>query len=84
MPLDQPYIVLNSYTPHPPPPQEKKLKKFLLVYAIGGFHSILIHRQILGGHLYAYYCFMPCGSEQISLNCIFFQANISLISIMNI
>ena len=30
------------------------------------------------------YCFMPCASEKISLNCIYFQANISVISIMNI
>ena len=29
--------------------------------------SILIHGQTLGGQLYAYYCFTPCGSEQISL-----------------
>ena len=57
---------------------------YLSVKAIGGFHSILTHRYTLGGQLYAYYCFMPCGSEQISLNCIYFQASISLISIMNI
>ena len=39
---------------------------------IGGFHSIVG----IGG--YVFYCFMTCGSEQISLNCIYFQANISL------
>ena len=51
---------------------------------IGGFHSILIHMRTLGGQLYAYYCFMPCASEHISLNCIYFQVNINFISIMNI
>ena len=37
----------------------------------GRFYSILSHRTTLGGQLYAYGRFVPCGSEQISLNCIY-------------
>ena len=48
------------------------------------FHSILIHKKTIGGQPYAYCCFIPCGSEQMSLNCIFFQLNISPIPILNI
>ena len=37
---------------------------------IGKFHSIFSHSTTLGGQLYQYYRFVPCGSEPISLNCI--------------
>ena len=53
------------------------------VYCIGGFHSILKHREMLGGQLHAYSRFMPCRSEQIWLNCVYFQPNIRSIARMN-
>ena len=40
-----------------------------------------IHKEPLGSLLYAFFRFMPCGSEQISLNCMYFQLNISSIPI---
>ena len=49
--------------------------------AIGGFHSRLIDRETLGGQLYAYYCLMLCGSEQISSNCTYALSNMTSIPI---
>ena len=42
---------------------------------IGGFHSILLHGTTLGGQLYTYCRFVPCGSEQISSNCVHMLPN---------
>ena len=55
-----------------------------LLFLIGGFHSILIPRKTLEAQLCAYCRFMSCGREQISLNCIYFQLNISSILMINI
>ena len=44
---------------------------------IGEFHQILKHRESPVGRLYAYGHFMLWASEQISLNCIYFQTNLN-------
>ena len=52
-------------------------------YCIGGFHSILLHRTMLGGHLYNFCRFVACGSEQMSSNCIYVLPKTRSISIIN-
>ena len=47
---------------------------------IGVFHSI--HRTTLGAQLYQYYRLVPCGSEPISLNCIYVLSNTRSIPVM--
>ena len=48
---------------------------------IRGFQSIPLHKTTLGGQLYTYCHFVPCGSEQILFNCIYVLPNTSLIPI---
>ena len=38
-----------------------------------------IHEKTLGDQLYAHCCFMPRGSDEILLNCMYFQPNMSSI-----
>ena len=52
-------------------------------YCIGGFHSILLHRTMLGGHLYNFCRFVACGSEQMSSNCIIICATKDKVYIYN-
>ncbi len=52
---------------------------------MGGFHLILIHSETFGVNFtHIAGCLLACGSEQISLNCIYFQPNIRSVPIMNI
>ena len=46
-------------------------------------YSSRLHRTTFGGQLYTYCCFVPCGSEQISLNCMYLLPNTRSIPLMN-
>ena len=51
--------------------------------SIVGFHSVLSHRKTLGGQIYTYCVYVICGSERISLNCIYMLPNTRSIPMIN-
>ena len=50
---------------------------------IDGFHSILLHRTMLGGQLYTYCHFVPHKREQISSNCTYVLPNTRSITMIS-
>ena len=63
--------------------EDRHISNVLIMHIIGAIHSILLHRTTLGGELYTYCRFVPCGSEQPSSNCIYVLPNTMSIRIIN-
>ena len=63
--------------------EDRHISNVLIMHIIGAIHSILLHRTTLGGEHYTYCRFLPCGSEQISSNCIYVLPNPRSIRIIN-